>query len=148
MFGTVSVKTTDTAVTITMPSGMKLIANMWQINSICGMNVHHLIPGTISQSNILGLMGSPDGEKWNDWTAANGSPISVPIDDDVRDDEGDDYCKTNWRVDSAAQSIFTYETGLSHASIKACTNVSWDGTANRKVFLKDHMAGKRLCSRE
>ena len=97
------------------------------------MSMQHIIPPSADTSDIKGLLGDVDGNKWNDWVTPSGSLVPIPSTYPSINNAGYSYCVDHWRVPSVADSLFTYEAGLSFASIAACGPGTWGGVASRML---------------
>jgi hypothetical protein len=85
----------------------------------CFFNTVILLPDDFNDGkNIIGLYGSPDGIKDNDWMNPAGIVLPAPTSEtDLRFAAAHDYCTTNWCIANAgSSSLFTYETGESYAT--------------------------------
>lgn len=70
---------------------------------------------------ILGLLGTPDGNRRDDWRARNGTILGTP--DTVQDSifaPSYQYCVNNWCIQNSTESLFTYTSDESFSSIYAC----------------------------
>lgn len=127
------IQTYNSYVNIRLPGNMLVQVKMWKFLGRCLLSVHHFLPPSASVSDIKGLLGNADLNMWNDWFDTNGGPITVPTNHAVRNAAGQNYCTNNWRIPTASASLFTYEAGLSQASIANCGQGSWDGNADRML---------------
>lgn len=126
-FASTQIITTNSSAKILLPDGMVVMVEVRSSNSAIGsclMSMQHFIPPSADTSDIKGLLGNVDGDMNNDWFTPIGLP--VPIGGD-----GTLYCGDHWHVQSAPQSLFTYESGLSFDTIEECGEGSWDGMAAR-----------------
>ena len=88
--------------------------------------------------NIVGLLGSPDGNKENDWMTRDGSVVPPPEICDIpdptnseakqcksaRNREGHEWCMDNWCIGHVDNSLWGEE---SHAQYNECENRQPDG---------------------
>jgi len=75
----------------------------------------------LARQNIIGLLGSRNGNVNDDWIQPDGTPLPPPASDEERlFSSAYDYCTTNWCVSNAADSIFEYGTGELFSSIYQC----------------------------
>lgn len=119
--GSTSVSSTSTSITVDLPSGMRVVFDMWVWAGRCVATVDHMMPPTMVHTGVVGLFGSPDSNSGNDFMLSDGTPIpTVPSD-------GTAHCNNNWRIEDASQSFFTYESGLSHSAIADCSAGDWNG---------------------
>mmetsp|Transcript_7090 Transcript_7090/g.16565 ORF Transcript_7090/g.16565 Transcript_7090/m.16565 type:complete len:1051 (+) Transcript_7090:2086-5238(+) len=89
-------------------------------------------------ANIVGLLGSPDGIKENDWMARNGTVVPLPEICEIpnptnsevkqcksaRNRKGHEWCMENWCIGHADNSLWGEE---SHAQYNECDNRDPDG---------------------
>ena len=85
-----------------------------------------LPPSMLAEENIVGLMGTPNGDKSDEWMDSDGNTLARgtglwrnPF----------DYCTQNWCVRSAAESIFGYLPGqdwASHAANGCADGLEYD----------------------
>lgn len=62
-----------------------------------------------SSETFVGLLGSPNGDRKDDWMTPEGSVVSVVA--DKRFEPAYKYCTENWCVRDGASSLFTYKQG-------------------------------------
>jgi hypothetical protein len=88
--------------------------------------------------NIMGLLGSPDGNQENDWMARDGSTVPLPAICSVspktnseakechkaRKTQGHDWCMDHWCIGHADNSLWSEE---SHAMYNHCDSREPDG---------------------
>jgi len=69
-------------------------------------------------SQMVGLLGSIDGNANNDWMHPDGTVLAeTPLGHPQAEY---DYCTVNWCIRDPAESLFTYEPGYNHASFSLC----------------------------
>lgn len=131
-FSGATVVTTNNMVTVTVPGQMKMTVRIRMFNDVCILDVTHSM-WLPCHHNITGLLGNADGIEMNDWFTRSLVPVSpIPSPNGpARDIAGSNHCESNWKVPSASASLFTYETGLSYATIASCGLSSWNGLADR-----------------
>lgn len=99
-------------------SEMKVTVSFGDANG-CFLNVCLYLPDT---DPTVGLLGSADGDVWNDWVTSDGEALLVPksLDERMRV-KGYDYCTTHWCLRSESDSLFTYaELGIDFEDIMHC----------------------------
>ena len=76
----------------------------------CHFIVQVMIPPVYrSEKTILGLMGTPNGDRTDDWMAPDGKVFPIPATQAGRMfEDAYNYCVDNWIVDDASKSLFTY----------------------------------------
>jgi len=71
--------------------------------------------------NFVGLLGTPDGVKSNDWMDKAGYPVPVPTSKkDLRFKKSYDWCVKNFCITEEAKSNFVYEDGESFDLFQKC----------------------------
>lgn len=80
------------------------------------------IPDVIIQNGgVRGLLGTPNGDAFDDWTTKTGEIITVPKTRQGRlFEEAYTYCTSNWCVSEESESLFSYESGTSFESFNLC----------------------------
>lgn len=75
------------------------------------------IPGSIcsKENDIIGIFGTPNGKKNDDFTAKNGQVLPIPSGYDKTD-----YATENWCIRREDNSLFAYEVGESLQSFSDC----------------------------
>lgn len=120
----VSVQVSDREVILTwLSSGISLAIRSWTSGFFgCALSAIAFIPETFSDnSEIVGLLGSPNGNFTDDWTDTDGSVLPVPMDQSQRLYETAYlYCTRNWCIRDALDSFFTYEDGSSFEDFNEC----------------------------
>lgn len=59
-----------------------------------------------TNETFVGLLGSPNGDRKDDWMTPQGSPVSIQA--DKRFEPAYKYCTENWCVEDETESLFTY----------------------------------------
>ena len=65
----------------------------------CVLMVKLCLPYDWERTNerLVGLVGSPDGEKSNDWMDRDNNPVAIPTDNkELKKEPAYTYCTTNW----------------------------------------------------
>lgn len=83
-------------------------------NDIC------LSPQMFEDETIVGLFGSPDGNKENDWMDAEGKNLFHQ--NQVEDARGYEFCTKNWCT-TAEESIFGYRDTEEHSDFNGCDRI-------------------------
>lgn len=71
--------------------------------------------------DIVGLLGTPNGNPFDDWMDQSGNTLQVP-----RDEHGKlfkpayDYCTSNWCIRSETESLFTHSETLRFDDLNKC----------------------------
>ena len=102
----------STMLTAHFPSGMRVQVSVSR-SSILGCFFGKMmvtIPGlTIATCPIVGLFGTPNGRRDDDFTDSDGSILPIPR--HVRGKSGTDFCVNNWAISSDSLSLFDFEAG-------------------------------------
>mmetsp|Transcript_2283 Transcript_2283/g.3471 ORF Transcript_2283/g.3471 Transcript_2283/m.3471 type:complete len:840 (-) Transcript_2283:714-3233(-) len=88
----------------------------------CFLTVQNFLPFDYrSNETIVGLLGTPNGNRLDDWVAPNGSSYSPPADiSESIFSRSYQYCVENWCLVDESESIFTYREGETFDSISKC----------------------------
>lgn len=110
---------------------------------VCYFSVNYILPdGCLEGEELVGILGSPNGEASDDWMTRNGTVLPLPAGASSYFFQGAyDYCTTHWCMRNESESLFTYESGRSFADFENCDGV-YDETldsrvANAPQFLRD-----------
>lgn len=72
-------------------------------------------------STILGLLGTPNGLRSDDWRSPNGTILSTPSTaEESIFSTSYNYCRENWCIKDNASSVFVYGEGESFDAISGC----------------------------
>ena len=103
-------------------SQIKVVMDVTSWRNECHFSVTYTL-GTC-RSDIVGLLGSPDGEWRNDWMDTSGNPLTIP--DDLRRGSGFaptmEYTRDNWCVPNESSSNFAYEHDTDFDTFDICDN--------------------------
>jgi hypothetical protein len=133
--GKANVYLSETAVVITFPDSQArielLVKHSMSKRFGCRMRANIcLTPDNHGgAANIVGMLGSPDGNKWNDWmSGAEGNAlIDVPKTHKEARKQGSGYCKNNWCIANYNQgSLYSQAT---HALYNECKSSTYDPEA-------------------
>ncbi|KAL7447582.1 hypothetical protein ACHAXS_001865, partial [Conticribra weissflogii] len=88
----------------------------------CYIMVQVTLPGSFrTGEKLLGLLGTPNRNKDDDWMTQNGIVLDPPSSDLERlFSTAYDYCRQNWCAHNSVDSLFTYGTGESFDDIYKC----------------------------
>jgi len=117
-------------ITIQYPStSLKVVMDVNSWKNECHFSVSYIF-GTCP-ANLVGLLGSPDGEWRNDWMDTSGNPLTIPP--NLRRGSGFrptfEYARDNWCVPNEAASNFAYEHDTSFDFFDICDNPNVDQLA-------------------
>lgn len=80
---------------------------VWQ--SVCHFSIDYVLLDCTSNNDYIGLLGSPDGDKTNDWMDESNIPVTIPNGGRGRMFQpAYDYAIDNWCISNPADSYFTY----------------------------------------
>ena len=66
----------------------------------------------------MGLLGTPNGDRKDDWMTPQGSPVSVQ--GDKRFEPAYEYCTQNWCIRNETDSLFSYSEDKKFSDISKC----------------------------
>jgi hypothetical protein len=69
---------------------------------------------------LTGLLGNSNGNPFDDWQTKLGVTLPTPDNETALYQGSYDYCRTEWCIRSATESLFTYQSGTSFASYFEC----------------------------
>jgi hypothetical protein len=69
---------------------------------------------------LTGLLGNANGNPFDDWQTKLGATLPTPDNKTALFKGSYDYCRTEWCIRSATESLFTYPSGTSFASFFEC----------------------------
>lgn len=100
-----------------------------------------------TDETFVGLLGSPNGDRNDDWMSPTGSTVAIASDKRFR--AAYDYCTSNWCLRNESESLFTYNGQSNFASHSNCdlpynTDIE-DAIANAPDELIDVCAGDITC---
>jgi von Willebrand factor type D domain/Fibrinogen beta and gamma chains, C-terminal globular domain len=87
---------------------------------------------TLVGETLVGLFGTPNDDYLDDWMTPNGTTVSAASGPDLIFQSSYDYCKTNWCVNNASASLFTYLTDESFESFNKCDE-EYDSTLETEL---------------
>lgn len=79
----------------------------------CTFLVQVFIPFSFRpDETILGLLGTPNGNRGDDWRSRDGTVLTAPeVEDSTIFSQSYNYCVQNWCIRSSDESLFTYNIG-------------------------------------
>lgn len=121
---TIEVTVSARRITLRFPyTGVELYATVSESPDFgCFFQVQVLIPyGYRNGETIVGLLGTPDFNRANDWVAPDGSSYTPPAtEEDSIFSTAYNYCIENWCVRQASDSLFSFRDGETFSSINGC----------------------------
>lgn len=120
-----SVHTQGTKIIIQYPdTKLKVVmaVNVWR--QTCHFSVDYILADCREGEEIIGVLGSPNGEWRDDWMERDGTPVAlpVPLSSGTSFEPAYNYVRDNWCLAEASDSLFTYEPGTSFNSFDQCDN--------------------------
>lgn len=101
---------------------LKVVADVQRWRNACHFSVSYIF-GTCA-TDVIGPLGSPDGEWRNDWMDTSGTPITIPS--TLRRGSGFEptynYIRDNWCIPTEDDSLFVYEDSTSFDFFDKCDN--------------------------
>lgn len=89
----------------------------------CVLNTKVCLPDDWERSNerIVGMLGTPNDDKADDWMTTANEPVAIPTaKNDLKFDMAYNYCVDNWCIKDEDNSLFTYEAGESWGGFYNC----------------------------
>lgn len=128
------VATSDGAISVEYPNGITVQFSV-QTSSFFGCyfeSVNVFLPEAFVRANqVIGLLGSPNGNIQDEWMTRMGVPLPLPESTNERlYAAAYNYCTTNWCIKERSESLFSYEPGTSFESISARCDVVYRGPPN------------------
>lgn len=113
----------------------------------CVMDTDICIPDCYARSGerFVGLLGTPDGNKDNDWTSADGQTV---FDVQPTNRKEYEYCVQNWCIRDEPSSLFTYEQDSFADYLLGCDLPAYDDddcVVDRAVIEEICGEGNREC---
>eukprot|EP00980_Cylindrotheca_fusiformis_P008662 scaffold1848_cov111-Cylindrotheca_fusiformis.AAC.3 len=94
----------------------------------CLFSIDYVLRDCRPDDTLVGILGSPDGDKTNEWMKRDGTPLEIPkISRSRYFKPSYDYAVNNWCLESDSGSYFTYEAGTDFAYYDYCGN-EYDST--------------------
>lgn len=72
----------------------------------CLLDVDVCVPSECAR-NVVGMLGTPDGDKTNEWMRRSDS-VTIELPSDYKGQGGYDYCTSQWCVATVDDSLFSY----------------------------------------
>lgn len=87
----------------------------------CYFSIDFILMDCRPGDDLIGILGSPDGNKSNDWMNQNGEPLEIPTGaSQFFFKPAYDYAIENWCISDETKSHFTYEPGSSFSDYENC----------------------------
>lgn len=119
----VAVSTTG-SVLITIPNGATISFRV-RTSSVFGCYFEFLrtfLPSdVVRDGNVIGLLGTPNGNPFDDWMTRSGETVALPSSrNDRLFEPAYNYCTSNWCITAEEDSLFTYEEGTTFSDFNEC----------------------------
>lgn len=114
---------TAKSIRVVLPSGMEVSMESWMWRNFgCSFSfVQHHIPGTVIRSaRISGLLGTPNGNRLDDWTTPLNAVVPIPGWSGLLGAPAFAFCGQNWCVNRSSSSLFTYFAPTSFFTFSKC----------------------------
>ena len=104
----------------------------------CFLNAFVCLPDSNpALANVLGLLGTPNIDTVDDWRDPDGNILQLPSSaDGLLYESAYDYCTTNWCIQSASDSLFSYESGTNFDYYQNCV-APYPGSVNTEEASQD-----------
>ena len=90
----------------------------------CYFSIDFILMDCRPGDDLIGILGSPDGNKNNDWMDQNGETIPIPSGaSSFFFEPAYDYAIENWCISDEADSHFAYEPGTQFSDYENCLEV-------------------------
>lgn len=90
-------------------------------SNACHFSVDYILMDCRPGDELVGILGSPDGNRTNDWMNEHGEPFEIPEGTDEHFFEpAYEYALENWCIDRQENSHFTYESGTQFSDFENC----------------------------
>lgn len=116
---TVQVK--DQRIVVEYPStNLRLDMDVRVWRNTCHFSVTYFLADCRCDETLVGILGQPDGDRYNEWHDHSGTAVNIPSSRRKRrGTEAYNYSLT-WCI-SEGDSHFTYEPGMNHGTFDYCT---------------------------
>jgi hypothetical protein len=120
-----SVHTEGTKIIIQYPSTqLKVVVAVQSWMQTCHFTADYILADCRPGENIVGILGSPDGEWRDDWMERDGTKLDLPtpLGRGTTFAPAFNYTRDNWCLLQASDSLFTYERGTNFDTFDQCDN--------------------------
>jgi hypothetical protein len=101
---------------------LRLDMTVTRWRNTCHFSVDYVLADCRPEDELVGLLGSPNGEWRDDWMKRDGTLVDIPLSKrDRRFEKAFEYSK-NWCITSDT-SYFTYEEGTEFSTFDECSEV-------------------------
>ncbi|CAB9498350.1 Inherit from bactNOG: hemolysin-type calcium-binding region [Seminavis robusta] len=91
---------------------------------------------------FVGLLGTPNGDKSDDWMMQDSTDVSIPTTHRQRLIDAYDYCVDNWCIRDAGETLFTYDEDL-HESFDAFEDCGAEGDGETIVYVEKEQTNQK-----
>jgi hypothetical protein len=109
-------------VVLTFPTGLEVHALVRSSPTFgCFFTQWIYLPDNFrSDETLTGLLGNANGNPYDDWQTKLGAALPTPDNETALYQGSYDYCRTEWCIRQATESLFTYRNGTSFATYFDC----------------------------
>jgi hypothetical protein len=116
---TISITRNDNGFNVQFPNNGPSLRIKIRQGRGCLFDVDTCLPeDCMMRADTVGLLGSPNGDKADDWMKKDGTPIVRPVQGSGA--AAFEYCTTEWCVQDASDSLFTYSSSMSFDDFDQC----------------------------
>lgn len=139
----VSIKNTTSSIQVQYKNGLSY--SFSARNSAyfgCYLEFLKIFIPTAMSDGVIGLMGSPNQNRTDDWMSKDGKVITQPkVRNDFLFETAYNYCTENWCVSNETDSLFSFENGTSFSDFNGCATPY----NNEKTLADASPELRRLC---
>jgi len=130
----VTVQTHRKRIVVEYPStNLRLDMQVRTWRNTCHFSVKYILSDCRCDETLVGILGQPDGDAYNDWHLHDGTAVEIPVSKkDRRTKKAYDYSST-WCLEDATMSHFTYEGGNAFSSFDKCNPEQYDDTLDEII---------------
>jgi len=133
-FSNVTVQVKRNRIVLEYPStDLRLDIQVRTWRNTCHFSVNYILSDCRCDETLVGILGQPDGEPYNDWHDHTGTAVEIPSSKkERRTGKAYDYSLT-WCLENAVDSHFTYEGGNSFSTFDKCNPDQYDDTLDEII---------------
>jgi hypothetical protein len=111
-------------ITVNYPeTRLKLTLDVYVYLNTCHFTVDYILLDCRPDNNLIGILGSPNGNATDDWMTRVGTPLEIPPQKWGRHFKPSyEYSQDNWCLVTENDSHFTYEPGTNYTYFDHCEN--------------------------
>ncbi|CAJ1970372.1 unnamed protein product [Cylindrotheca closterium] len=90
-------------------------------SNTCHLSIDYILMDCRPDDDLIGILGSPDGNRTNDWMNEHGEPVEIPKGvDEHFFKPAYEYALEHWCIAREEDSYFTYESGKEFSDYENC----------------------------